>query len=183
MNYTIDSLIERHNDGERLKYLFFWGHQPSRDGRPGPFCFSQWAEYEFAVEGVLYKTAEHWMMAQKARLFGDEDILQKILQSDSPGGAKDLGRRVKGFDQQTWKERRYGIVKQGNIHKFNAHEDIREYLLNTRERILVEASPLDRIWGIGLAKEAPSIENPENWKGLNLLGFALMEVRDELSGT
>ncbi len=162
------------------KFLFFWGHQPSKDGTITKTCFSQWWLSLFVVEGIEYKTAEHWMMAQKARLFADTTTFEKILQCKSPAEAKKLGRQVKNYVDEVWLENRFDIVKEGNFHKFNQHEDIKIFLLNTNKRIIVEASPVDAIWGIGLAPDDPMANNPLNWKGLNLLGFALMEVRDEL---
>lgn len=162
------------------KFLFFWGHQPSKDGTITKTCFSQWWLSSFEVDGITYKTAEHWMMAKKAELFNDDEILEKILQANSPAEAKKLGREVKNYVDSLWLENRYEIVKLGNFHKFSQNPDLKEFLLNTKERILVEASPVDAIWGIGMASDHKDIQNPEKWRGLNLLGFALMEVRDEL---
>ena len=171
------NIIDRLNQGERLKYLFFWGHQPNNDGSVGKSCLSQWYKVSFELDGIHYKTAEHYMMAEKARLFGDERILTKITNSSHPGEAKKLGRQVRGFQEKLWLENRMAIVIRGNLGKFSQNKDLQAFLLNTGDRILVEASPRDRIWGIGLSENAPEIENPYFWKGLNLLGFALMEVR------
>ena len=173
-------LINYINQGNKVKYLFFWGHQPNQDGSIGKSCFSQWYEASFQIDGVKYQTAEHYMMAEKARLFKDNEILAKILAVSHPGEAKKLGRQVKGFDQETWLEHRSPIVVQGNVGKFNQNEALKEFLLNTGERILVEASPRDRIWGIGLGQNNPDAANPDKWRGLNLLGFALMKVRSLL---
>lgn len=162
------------------KFLFFWGHTPSKDGTITKTCFSQWWQSVFVVEGVEYKTAEHWMMAKKALLFNDSEVFEKILLAKSPAEAKKLGREIKNYDEATWLANRYEIVKQGNIHKFNQNLDLKEYLLQTNSRVLVEASPVDAIWGIGMASDNEEVNFPEKWKGLNLLGFALMEVRDEL---
>ena len=162
------------------KFLFFWGHQPSKDGIITKTCFSQWWVSPFIVDGITYKTAEHWMMAKKAELFNDNEVLEKIIQANSPAEAKKLGREVKNYDDVLWLANRYEIVKQGNFHKFSQHSDVKEFLINTKEIILVEASPVDAIWGIGMASDHKDIQNPEKWRGLNLLGFALMEVRDEL---
>jgi ribA/ribD-fused uncharacterized protein len=162
------------------KFLFFWGHTPSKDGSITKTCFSQWWQSAFLVEGVGYKTAEHWMMAKKALLFNDSEVFEKILLAKSAAEAKKLGREIKNYDEATWLANRYEIVKQGNIHKFSQNLDLREYLLQTNSRVLVEASPVDAIWGIGIASDNEEVNFPEKWKGLNLLGFALMEVRDEL---
>ncbi|MCO6174652.1 NADAR family protein [Flavobacterium sp. NRK F10] len=162
------------------KFLFFWGHQPVKDGRIIKTCLSQWWESSFSVDEVEYKTAEHWMMAKKADLFGDQEILEKILACKSPAEAKKLGREVKNYEDSVWNENQFRIVKEGNYHKFNQNQLLKEFLLNTKNRILVEASPVDTIWGIGLASDHKDVYNPEKWNGLNLLGFALMEVRDEI---
>ena len=130
---------------------------------------------------IVYQTAEHYMMAEKARLFGNDTLIKTILNADNPGKAKKLGREVVGFDEQVWKKERTAIVVRGNHAKFSQNPELCEFLLNTGERVLVEASPRDRVWGIGLTKDDPQASSPENWQGLNLLGFALMEVRDLLS--
>jgi ribA/ribD-fused uncharacterized protein len=162
------------------KFLFFWGHQPSKDGSITKTCFSQWWEKPFDVNGIQYRTAEHWMMAKKAWLFHDEETMNKIIHVKSPAEAKKLGREIKNFNEEIWLNKRYEIVKEGNLHKFGQNIELKDFLLNTNERVLVEASPVDPIWGIGMASDHEDINNPEKWKGLNLLGFALMEVRDEL---
>lgn len=169
-------------DGERVKYLPFWGHQPRPDGVIGVGCLSQWWPVQFTVDGVVFVTAEHYMMWRKALLFDDYDIAEKVLAAKHPGAAKKLGRSIRGFSDETWVEHRFGIVVSGNQAKFGQHEELRRFLLNTGNRVLVEASPVDRIWGVGLTADDPRIESPAEWKGLNLLGFALMEVREVLRG-
>lgn len=148
---------------------------------------SQWAyspfkadiEIEGKVETCEFPTAEHWMMVKKALLFGDSAIARQIL--DIPAGSKDLaavkalGRKVEKFDEETWVQERYKIVVEGNLHKFRANEELREKLLKTGDKILVEASPRDRIWGVGFG-EKNALGEKERW-GLNLLGRALEEVR------
>ncbi len=116
-------------------------------------------------------------MAEKARLFDDFATRDKIHSASNPGLAKKLGRKVVGFDDAAWTEARWEIVVRGNVAKFNQHPDLRRFLLGTGERVLVEASPRDRIWGIGMGASNPNIEKPEHWRGENLLGFALMEAR------
>ncbi|WP_442590742.1 NADAR family protein [Pedobacter sp. AW31-3R] len=180
MYYDIEWLNNVVTDHQNLKFLYFWGHTNKSNEAIGKFCFSQWYESPFAVDGVTYNTAEHWMMAKKALLFGDLEIFGKIVISDKPGEVKDLGRRISGFDDEIWTAERYEIVKAGNLHKFKQHPELSEYLLGTGNKILVEASPVDRIWGIGLAQDHADASNPNRWLGLNLLGFALMEVRDLL---
>ena len=121
------------------------------------------------------------MMAAKARLSGDADAAERILAAPHPGAAKALGRQVRRFDEQRWAEHRFDVVVAGNLAKFAQHPELRDFLAGTGSRVLVEASPLDRVWGIGLAADDERAASPERWPGLNLLGFALMEVRHQLS--
>jgi len=166
--------------GEKLDYLFFWGHTPSKDGSLGAFCLSQWYPSPFVVRGDRYPAAEHFMMAEKARLFGDEETRGKILAAKDPSQAKALGRAVRHFDEARWVEHRYAIVVEASREKFVQNPALRDYLLSTQPKILVEASPKDAIWGIGLGASDPRAEDPRAWPGLNLLGFALMEARSAL---
>ncbi|MFB9903109.1 NADAR family protein [Allokutzneria oryzae] len=158
-------------------YVFFWGHQPERDGSVGKGCLSQWWPAPFVVDGLSFATAEHYMMWRKAILFDDGETAERVLSAGHPKAAKDLGRGVANFDTGVWERRRYDIVVAGNTAKFGQHEDLRRYLLGTGERVLVEASPLDAVWGIGLAADHPDAAHPERWPGTNLLGKALMDVR------
>ncbi len=175
-----DALVSEVQAGARVKYLHFWGHRPRPDGRVGPSCLSQWWPSPFTVDGVEYATAEHWMMASKARLFGDVEAERKAVAASSPAMAKKVGRLVRGFDEALWERERFGIVVEGSVHKFAAHDDLRAWLLGTTGRVLVEASPLDRVWGIGLAADDERAMDPTKWRGPNLLGFALMEARERL---
>ncbi|WP_280899465.1 MULTISPECIES: NADAR family protein [unclassified Streptomyces] len=175
-----DALVRQVRAGAKLKFLYFWGHRPRPDGRVGASCLSQWWPSPFVVDGVTYATAEHWMMAGKARLFDDPEAERRIVAAGHPSQAKAAGRLVRGFDEQIWRRERFGIVVEGSVHKFAAHEDLRQFLLNTGDWVLVEASPVDRVWGIGLAADDEAAGHPERWRGPNLLGFALMEARDRL---
>ena len=178
MKYTIQNSKERFQKKEKIKFLFFWGHTAKDEITKS--CFSQWYPGRFEEEGIIYPTAEHYMMAGKAKLFNDSEMLEKILQSPSPNQAKSLGRKVKNFDPQLWEEHKYEIVKKGNLLKFSQNQKFKDFLLSTGEKTLVEASPYDKIWGIGMQETDRRAENPLLWQGENLLGFALMEVRDEL---
>ncbi|MBC7446947.1 MAG: NADAR family protein [Hymenobacteraceae bacterium] len=180
MTYDRSWLLDAVERGQALKFLYFWGHTNRQNEPVGKFCFSQWYESPFVVDEITYLTAEHWMMAQKAQLFGDTEIAQRILKATKPGEVKQLGREISGFEEAAWVEARYEIVRAGNSHKFSQHPALAEYLRNTADRVLVEASPVDPIWGIGLAQDDPRAADVRDWQGLNLLGFALMEVRDEL---
>ena len=180
MIYSKEKIERLYQAGNNLKYLFFWGHQPNPSGKISSSCLSQWWNSEFNVDGTNYATSEHWMMAEKARLFNDQETLKKILVSESPRDAKKLGREIKNFDQYIWEKYRVKIVVKGNYFKFIQNKELETYLLNTKNRILVEASPVDRIWGIGLDSTSDFATIPTKWRGLNLLGFALMEVRDRI---
>ncbi|MES2264813.1 MAG: NADAR family protein [Pseudomonadota bacterium] len=169
------------SSGGKVKILMFWGHRPSKDGLITKSCFSQWFETEFHVDGIRYSSAEQYMMAEKARLFSDETALHRILESTNPGAVKAIGREILGFDENIWLDKRWDIVVQANFGKFSQNSSLQEFLLATNERILVEASPVDKIWGVGLAADDARSENPSEWEGLNLLGFALMEVRSRLA--
>lgn len=175
-----EALITAFRKGKKLKYIFFWGHQPHPDGQVSKSCFSQWWASSFVIDDITYPTAEHYMMAEKARLFNDADALAKILSASHPKAAKKYGRFVQNFDEQTWQAHRFDIVVRGNVAKFGQNEALKTFLLNSKKRILVEASPRDTIWGIGLAEDHPHATNPEKWQGLNLLGFALMAARTQL---
>jgi len=181
MKYDIEWVKEQYEAHPNLKYVFFWGHRPNPDGSIGKSCFSQWWESPFEHEKLTFKTAEHWMMYQKAVLFDDSKISTRILNVSTPAEAKKLGRQVKNFDDTLWKKNRGEVVVQGNYLKFSQHKDLLDFLLKTGRRVLVEASPVDDIWGIGLSQDANNIRDPHTWRGLNLLGFALMEARDRLS--
>tara|TARA_B100000287_G_scaffold430464_1_gene485789 strand:- start:584 stop:1186 length:603 start_codon:yes stop_codon:yes gene_type:complete len=177
---SVEELQEYVNGGNTASYMFFWGHQ-NKGPEVSKSCFSQWYESDFTDSGVRYMTAEHFMMAEKAKLFKDLVTYEKIINASNPSEAKALGREVAGFDESLWLSNRFDIVVRGNRLKFGQNPELKEYLLNTSDRILVEASPVDKIWGVGLATDNPDIENPNLWRGLNLLDFALMEVRDVLS--
>lgn len=177
---TIEELTQQVRRGERVKFLHFWGHRPRPDGQLSASCLSQWWPSPFEVAGIRYATAEHWMMAEKARLFGDADAERAALEAGSPAQAKKAGRLVRGFDDAVWERERFGIVVAGSVHKFGSDDALRAFLLGTGGRVLVEASPLDRVWGIGLAADDDRAADPARWRGLNLLGFALMEARARL---
>jgi ribA/ribD-fused uncharacterized protein len=178
----VDGLKKAMRGGESFGFLLFWGHTPRADGRLSDACFSQWWASQFEIEGVTYKTAEHWMMASKARLFEDAEALEQILAADTPAKAKKLGRGVRGFDESRWKKERFEIVTRGSVAKFSSTPELRKYLLGTGNAILVEASPYDRVWGIGLSRDHSDARDPFKWQGSNLLGFALIRARAILLG-
>lgn len=177
-----DELLAHIEKGNSVEYVFFWGHQKPKNG-VSKSCFSQWYESPFSCDGVDYKTAEHYMMAEKAKLFDDDKTFTKILNANKPIEVKKLGRKIQNFKEDTWLENRFEIVRKANFLKFEQNIELKEFLLKTDNKVLVEASPVDNIWGIGLASDNPLVKQPKNWKGLNLLGFVLMSVREELKLT
>ena len=180
MKYSVETINKLVEKGEEMKFLFFWGHTPSKDGSVSKSCFSQWWKSSFIKGDDTYKTAEHFMMAEKARLFKGLEIRAEIIACEHPAEAKKLGRKISNFNSTIWNEHKYEIVKKANFLRFSQHTDLNEFLLKTNERVLVEASSVDAIWGIGLSQDDPDAQHPNLWQGENLLGFALMEVRDEL---
>lgn len=129
-----------------------------------PLRTSLWHSF-FEVKGVIYSCTEQYMMAEKARLFGDEEMLAAIMLAKHPKEMKAFGRAVRSFDQAVWQAKCYDIVKAGNLAKFSQNEPLWDYMKTTKNRILVEASPRDRIWGIGMGKSNPDVENPMKWRG------------------
>lgn len=156
-------------EGDRSNFYFFWG---------GPF--SQWARYPMEIEGVTYNTCEQYMMACKARMFGDEENLQAIMAARDPQLQKRLGRKVKGFDEETWSAEAREIVYRGNLAKFTQHKGLLELLMSTGSKTIVEASPMDVIWGIGMAEDDPRAPFPGEWQGKNWLGECIQRVRTHL---
>jgi ribA/ribD-fused uncharacterized protein len=174
--YNIKKLQRAMAEGKEFEYLPFWKNKREHS-RLDRSCLSQWYHSPFKENETIFLTAEHYMMAKKAELFKDYTILEKILTSKTPIEAKKLGRKVKGFDEKIWGAKRFEIVVAGNLLKFQ-NPALREFLLGTKDKILVEASPVDRIWGVGLVEDDKNISNPFFWRGLNLLGFALIKVRN-----
>ena len=181
MKYNVNSLLQSNKAYSRDDFVFFWGHTDRKED-VNKSCLSQWYMCSFVVDNVSYNCAEQFMMAEKARIFGDDDTWQQIMASYDPMTIKKLGRKVRNFNAYVWKKNCHQIVKRGNLAKFSQNQKLLEYLLGTGDKILVEASPKDTIWGIGLAEDASEASNPRLWQGENLLGFALMEVRDMLKG-
>lgn len=157
---------------ETEDYLFFW-----RKDSP----FSQWHPAEFTLDGLTFNCAEQYMMYNKAKFSKNEAKLDEVIMSTKdPGEQKSLGRSIHGLDYEAWEAKREEVVKKGNMAKFSQNEKLKTELLSTYPKLLVEASPTDQVWGIGLAADNPDILKVENWRGLNLLGKIITEVRDEL---
>lgn len=150
------------------KFVFFYG---------GPL--SQWYPSRFTVDGVYYNTSEQYMMAMKAEYFGDDDAKTRILSTNDPSEQKAIGRTVKGFNAEAWNAVSRGYVYKGNMAKFT-NPELKAYLMSTGERELVEASPYDKIWGIGLGMDNSNIQDKSKWRGTNWLGETLMKVRRDI---
>ncbi|KAL8583797.1 hypothetical protein ACOMHN_036432 [Nucella lapillus] len=155
----------------KQKYEFFW-----KSASP----YSQWYPVQFEVEGQKYNCAEQYMMHQKAVLFGDEDAARQILSSSDPKFQKEMGRKVKNFDDDVLTKECVNIVTRANMAKFGQNAKIKGILLSTYPKTLVEASPVDALWGIGHAEDHVKAWNQSTWRGRNLLGFAPTDVRDQL---
>ncbi len=178
----LESLRRAVDGGRSFRYRHFWGHRPRDDGQLSDSVFSQWWPCRFEDSGQIYTSAEQFMMSGKAQLFGDQESLAQILATDDPAACKALGRKVRGFDAAPWAEARFDLVTIGNAAKFGDDDRLRAYLLATGDEILVEASPRDRIWGIGLGRNNERAGDPRTWQGRNLLGFALVRARAILRG-
>lgn len=170
--------LMKHRD-EMPEILLFYGHKTTDEITE--MCLSQWYPCEFEAERTKYTSAEQYMMAEKARLFGDEEIRAQILKTSDPAICKKLGRKVRNFNQEKWNKNRENIARKGNFYKFSQNAKLREFLLSTGDKILAEASPRDRIWGIGMGKNNPDALDPAKWRGRNLLGFAIMSARKKIA--
>lgn len=162
-----------HQQHDQDRYHFFYG---------GPF--SQWLHvafgYQFELDGVGYNCAEQAMMAAKARCFNDNDALEIIMEQMHPRDQKRAGRLVQNFNKEQWEAVARDRVYAANWAKFTQNKGLLEALMSTGHKILVEASPYDQIWGIGLSVEDAKNSTPENWRGTNWLGQVLTCVREDL---
>jgi ribA/ribD-fused uncharacterized protein len=169
---NVQDVISKFNNREKLEYVFFWKSNS---------YFSNWYPSDFEVDGIVYWCVEQYMMAKKAELFRDYNSFRDIMASNSQKEIKALGRKVMGFNEEIWSKNRERIVFEGNYAKFTQNPKLKSYILKQKGKIFVEASPYDKIWGIGLDdSDLNFIYNPNNWRGLNLLGFVLMDVRDKI---
>ena len=168
-------LFLRCNSGEIFDYVFFWGEKYENG------FLSNWYPCEFEVDGVKYWCTEQYMMAKKAELFNDSEVQAEIMSSKKQKEIKDLGRKVRNFNSEIWDKNKERIVFEGNFAKFSQNETLKSMLLKTGNKVLAEASPYDKIWGIGRSvRDGWNLKNPNNWLGDNLLGFILMKVRENL---
>ncbi len=179
MRYNIETIRRIVRENHATPIIYFWGHTPN-PAKITAACFSQWYDCYFVVDDTVYHTAEQYMMAGKAKLFGDEEVLQKIMEATNPFDYKKLGRKIRGYDQAAWDARKYDLVVEGNVAKFSQNQQLKEFLLSTGDAILAEASPYDKIWGIGLTREDALKGTVSDWNGENILGCVLMDTRDRL---
>jgi ribA/ribD-fused uncharacterized protein len=154
------------------KYEFFWSNKSP---------FSNWHPSAFELDGIAFNCAEQAMMYRKAMLFNDYDCADRIMASTDPWEQKKLGRQVKGFTQAVWEAERENVMFDILFAKFSQNKRLNEALMSTGDKVLVEASPHDRIWGIGLPESDPRAMDEAQWKGLNLLGKTLNRVRESLT--
>lgn len=154
-------------------HYFFYRHE-----------FGQWTKRDMTdMFRLTYNCCEQYMMFHKAMLFEDKDTAQRIMETDDPHEQKKLGREVADFDIGVWNKYCFMIVWEANYLKFTQHEDLKNRLIMTQGKCLVEASPVDKVWGVGLAADDDRILDPKNWRGKNLLGKVLNSVRDAIIST
>jgi len=151
------------------KFTFFWKTED---------IYSQWHPSVFWINGIEYNCAEQYMMYQKALYFGDEDTAAKIMLTSDPKEQKALGREVKNFKAEQWDKICKKVVYRGNYAKFKQNKKLYESLLSTHGTTLVEASPFDKIWGIGLRESDHRAKSRETWEGKNYLGEILTQLRE-----
>ena len=151
------------------KFTFFWSG-----------VFSQWHMCPIIIDHIMYNCTEQYMMAQKALLFKDLETHKKIMSAITPDDQKRYGREVKNFDIPIWQKHAVSIVYKANYAKYTQNEDLKKALLATSGTTLVEASPYDKIWGIGLKASDPKAKDRKTWRGSNWLGEILTKVREDI---
>lgn len=151
-------------------HIYFWGG-----------IYSQWYKSPFTENGKVFPTAEHYMMYHKALLF-DPSKADLIFETDNPKKVKAIGRSLANFDKGIWDSKCMDIVTQGNYLKFTQNKELLNQMLKDDPKMLVEASPVDTVWGVGLSEDDLLILNKANWKGENRLGKCLIEARERIVG-
>ena len=165
-------------DATPEQFTFFWGH---RGKAPQAVC-SQFFPSPMVIEGQRLVCGEQWMHLRKAQLFGDAATAAAILAEAEPARHKALGRQVTGFSAPAWAAVARDIVFRGSMAKFSQNPDLLDRLRQSAGTTLVEASPDDAVWGIGLARDDPRAARRDTWLGTNWLGAVLTEVRVVLCG-
>jgi ribA/ribD-fused uncharacterized protein len=176
MPLTVETLARAVADGARPNFLCF----PDWGGAPPAGWLAPWTPTPFETSAGEFGSAEQHFMHAKAMLFGDHAVADRIMRTASPGQARELGRRVRGFQEEMWIAKRIRLMEEANRDKFCALPELSAYLLSTWPAVLVQASALDTVWGSGLDLDDPFLPRPGEWPGRNLVGFSLMKVREEL---
>ena len=151
-------------------------HKPNEENG----YLSNWYPSHFSISGIEYSSMEQYMMHQKALLFRDKIIADRMMKTDDVAEIKQLGRLVAGYNDHVWNGVRQIVVYNGLLAKFSQNDELKEKLLATKDSVLAECAVNDRIWGIGLSMSDPNRNDISMWKGQNLLGYALMMVREPL---
>lgn len=162
--------MEKYDYTIKSNYLLFWNSH-----------FSNWYGCEFILRSRKFNCVEQYMMYMKAKTFNDIESAKAIMKSNSPKNQKHLGRKVSNFDPKKWDKVKEHIVYDGCLAKYIQNEDLKQDIIKTDNLVLVEASPYDKVWGIGMSENDPDATNPSKWRGENLLGKALMKVRDTIN--
>lgn len=158
-------------------HVYFW-NGPFSNWSTAHFKAPSWNDSKILLD---FENSEQCFMYYKAMFFGDVEIAEKILKNSDPKYVKGLGRKIKNYDEEKWKIVRFNLMVAANVPKYLQNESLKKVLMETEERVLVEASPYDCVWGVGLEETDPRILDEKNWKGSNLLGYALLHVRGLLS--
>ncbi|MBB1509960.1 NADAR family protein [Tessaracoccus sp. MC1756] len=178
--YSVSELRTAFAAGAGLDLLLFHGHVPEHPGQVDNGCLSEHYPAPFESDGELFRTVEHYIAWRKATLFGDKHSAQRVLRAEAPTTARAIGRTVRPFNDEVWKSHRFDVAVAANVAKFAADPQLADHLRSTGRSVLVNASPIDRVWGIGLSADDPAAQDPTRWPGLNIQGFALMEARRRL---
>lgn len=159
-------------------YVFFYGHT---EGRPFA-CFSNFYPSKFTADGKNFNCSEQYFMKKKQEMFDPTNVqlANAIMAETSPAKIKAFGRQVKNYDETKWNQERYRVMKEALMYKFGQNQNMKQILMSTGNKILCECTNLDKIWASGLHITDPDRFDETKWKGQNLLGKALMEVRNEL---
>jgi len=171
----IDSLAQ----GNKFDFVFFGGEGLAQqvDARR---CFSQWYMADFEVDGHRFVNSAHYVMAAKAKLFGDDEAYHKLLAVSSTDDIQTLGRSIQGFNEQLWLDNRMSIVETSVEQKFAQNPILMAFLKDSADKVIAEANPVDKIWATGVAEDDANATNPAEWRGDSLLGFVIMAVRSRL---
>lgn len=175
---TTNDICKRYDSGESLRFVFFGECHSEFTDSVGKECFSRWYSLAFEIEGKSFFCIEQYMMAEKACFFDDEECERRIMNNNDIEDITLLGQQIKIFDGFLWDNYKKDVIRQGNVAKFADNKELFEFLISTDDAILVEATPYDVVWGIGMREGDQGIDNPHNWKGENILGFTLMKIRD-----